>query len=278
MFTMEDSLHLEQEMITRRNNGETQAQATTSTGNSPTRATATSTTAFANSPASLREAQYARERQQQLAESMEAATVTFSPFLAAAPTAAGLGQGMLPVGGVLAGGGASATAASRLQLWNLLRWREEQEMLERRHAFAQHLDHHSLKNSSMAPITLNGHLAPMAAAAMRHDGTQQRVKVEFSESSTFSHRRNASSGGNETTTLPKAKGQGGTKKQSTKAVAKDPTVAGTRAKPKSKKKDEKWLATLDELKAYKTEHGDCIVPRGYAENPRLASWVSFSSF
>ena len=47
------------------------------------------------------------------------------------------------------------------------------------------------------------------------------------------------------------------------------------SKPRSKKKDEKWLATLEELKSYKAEHGDCIVPRGYIENPRLASWVRF---
>jgi hypothetical protein len=41
-----------------------------------------------------------------------------------------------------------------------------------------------------------------------------------------------------------------------------------------RKKDSKWLSTLEELKEYKNIHGDCIVPRGYAENPRLASWVA----
>jgi hypothetical protein len=45
-------------------------------------------------------------------------------------------------------------------------------------------------------------------------------------------------------------------------------------KRKSKKKDTKWLVTLGELKAYREAHGDCIVPRGYALNPRLASWVA----
>jgi hypothetical protein len=45
-------------------------------------------------------------------------------------------------------------------------------------------------------------------------------------------------------------------------------------KRKSKKKDTKWLVTLEELKKYKQVHGDCIVPRGYALNPRLASWVA----
>jgi hypothetical protein len=45
-------------------------------------------------------------------------------------------------------------------------------------------------------------------------------------------------------------------------------------KRKSKKKDTKWLVTLGELKKYRQAHGDCIVPRGYALNPRLASWVA----
>lgn len=40
------------------------------------------------------------------------------------------------------------------------------------------------------------------------------------------------------------------------------------------KKDTKWLQMLEELKEYKAKHGNCIVPRGYAPNPRLASWVA----
>jgi Helicase associated domain len=43
---------------------------------------------------------------------------------------------------------------------------------------------------------------------------------------------------------------------------------------KSKKKDSKWLTTLEELKIYKRESGNTIVPRGYSQNPRLASWVA----
>jgi hypothetical protein len=45
-------------------------------------------------------------------------------------------------------------------------------------------------------------------------------------------------------------------------------------KRKSKKKDTKWLVTLGELKKYRQANGDCIVPRGYALNTRLASWVA----
>jgi hypothetical protein len=40
------------------------------------------------------------------------------------------------------------------------------------------------------------------------------------------------------------------------------------------KKDDKWLGMLQELKEYKETHGNCIVPRGYSPNPRLASWVA----
>jgi hypothetical protein len=39
------------------------------------------------------------------------------------------------------------------------------------------------------------------------------------------------------------------------------------------KKDAKWLTMLQKLKDYKSEHGDCIVPRGYVDS-KLASWVA----
>jgi hypothetical protein len=34
-----------------------------------------------------------------------------------------------------------------------------------------------------------------------------------------------------------------------------------------------WEAQLAKLEAYKAEHGDCNVPKGWAEDPRLANWV-----
>lgn len=40
------------------------------------------------------------------------------------------------------------------------------------------------------------------------------------------------------------------------------------------KNDDKWIGMLQELKEYKATHGNCIVPRGYSPNPRLASWVA----
>lgn len=53
-----------------------------------------------------------------------------------------------------------------------------------------------------------------------------------------------------------------------------PANVPVRKEQKGKKKDTKWLATLEQLKDYKKVHGDCIVPRGYSHNPRLASWVA----
>jgi len=40
------------------------------------------------------------------------------------------------------------------------------------------------------------------------------------------------------------------------------------------KKDTKWKASLAQLVEFRKEFGDCIVPRGYAPNPSLASWVA----
>ena len=35
-----------------------------------------------------------------------------------------------------------------------------------------------------------------------------------------------------------------------------------------------WEAQLAQLAAYKAAHGDCNVPWGWAEDPRLGRWVS----
>jgi hypothetical protein len=35
----------------------------------------------------------------------------------------------------------------------------------------------------------------------------------------------------------------------------------------------KWEAQLARLVAYKAAHGDCSVPKGWAEDPRLGTWV-----
>jgi hypothetical protein len=38
--------------------------------------------------------------------------------------------------------------------------------------------------------------------------------------------------------------------------------------------DTGWEAQLAKLKKYRRKHGDCNVPRGWAEDPRLGTWVS----
>ena len=37
--------------------------------------------------------------------------------------------------------------------------------------------------------------------------------------------------------------------------------------------DDTWNARLDELKAYKEQHGDCLVPKKSRSNPQLGIWV-----
>lgn len=59
-----------------------------------------------------------------------------------------------------------------------------------------------------------------------------------------------------------------------KGPAKKTKAAKKEAKKDPNKKNGKWLASLAQLKEYKEEFGDCIVPRGYPPNPRLASWVA----
>jgi hypothetical protein len=44
---------------------------------------------------------------------------------------------------------------------------------------------------------------------------------------------------------------------------------GTKAHPK----EAEWEVQLARLAVYKAEHGDCNVPKGWAEDPRLGRWV-----
>jgi hypothetical protein len=38
--------------------------------------------------------------------------------------------------------------------------------------------------------------------------------------------------------------------------------------------DTGWEVQLAKLRKYRCKHGDCNVPRGWAEDPTLANWVS----
>jgi hypothetical protein len=37
---------------------------------------------------------------------------------------------------------------------------------------------------------------------------------------------------------------------------------------------DEWATQFEKLEAYKMHHGDCVVPRGWAEDPALHNWVS----
>jgi hypothetical protein len=39
--------------------------------------------------------------------------------------------------------------------------------------------------------------------------------------------------------------------------------------------DAGWEAQLAKLKVYKRRHGDCSVPKSWAEDPRLGNWVMY---
>merc|ERR1712176_182047 len=39
-------------------------------------------------------------------------------------------------------------------------------------------------------------------------------------------------------------------------------------------KSDKWEENYENLKKYKNEHGDCLVPKDYKDDPRLGNWVA----
>lgn len=58
-----------------------------------------------------------------------------------------------------------------------------------------------------------------------------------------------------------------------KATRDDLTGKVAESKKISENKQNVWLEFLGKLKLYKQVHGNCLVPRGYDVNPRLANWV-----
>jgi hypothetical protein len=51
------------------------------------------------------------------------------------------------------------------------------------------------------------------------------------------------------------------------------TTNGRLAKDNKSKRTPSWEERLQELKQYKLEHGDCLVPCRYSANPSLGRWV-----
>jgi hypothetical protein len=51
-------------------------------------------------------------------------------------------------------------------------------------------------------------------------------------------------------------------------------IQNRKAKPKpARNSEEPWEAQLARLAAYKRQHGDCNVPLGWAEDPKLGNWA-----
>ena len=42
----------------------------------------------------------------------------------------------------------------------------------------------------------------------------------------------------------------------------------------SKRDDEGWMRMFEQLMEYKEQHGDCLVPNKYEDNPKLGRWVA----
>lgn len=42
---------------------------------------------------------------------------------------------------------------------------------------------------------------------------------------------------------------------------------------RTRKQNEEWEQRLEQLQHYKAEHGDCLVPHGYKDDPSFAEWI-----
>jgi Fe2+ transport system protein FeoA len=47
---------------------------------------------------------------------------------------------------------------------------------------------------------------------------------------------------------------------------------------REKQRWERWETMLERLGEYKAQHGDCLVPREYEQNPKLGRWVAVQRF
>jgi len=120
-------------------------------------------------------------------------------------------------------------------------------------------------------LFLNDQLIKAQLAHQQQLAFQQTYGTTASSSSSSSRNRNRGMAG--------ADGDGGAggsaaarpakKARKSKKGGADGKVAAS-----VKAKDVKWMSMLELLKEYQSSHGDCIVPRGYAPNPKLASWVA----
>jgi hypothetical protein len=96
--------------------------------------------------------------------------------------------------------------------------------------------------------------------------------VRKSRGSRASHGGGAAAAG----TSAAGAGAAGNKRKSADGASSDGNVSGNAAEPNLKKhrrKDVQWNEMYQRLLKFRNETGHCIVPKGYAEDPKLACWV-----
>lgn len=172
----------------------------------------------------------------------------------------------------------SSSEISRLNLLRHLRFREERELLEHRLVFTRQMEEAHRHE-------IIGRNAIEAANNYLHQSSASEAAQAERTIAASSSKRNGKS--NTSLTIeelvptvscsPRSEASGSNEKVKAQVLKKD--LNGKKLPPsiktrKSKKKDSRWLETLEELKEYRLKNGHCVIPRGYSQNPRLANWVS----
>ena len=100
-------------------------------------------------------------------------------------------------------------------------------------------------------------------------------RIELSNSITQLHREPAAvRDGKHAELVVQSQRQGALLVEADEGISKATKKKASKDKASKPKQDTKWLVFYDELRQYREEYGDCIVPRGFTFDPRLASWVA----
>ncbi len=62
------------------------------------------------------------------------------------------------------------------------------------------------------------------------------------------------------------------KKDATRTAKRKATGKKEKPSPKQRKNDIQWPEMYERLQQYKVNYGDCLVPKGFKDDPKLASW------
>lgn len=229
---------------------------------------------------------------------------SFSGNFPMTPSSLGLGNFALPNYPSLSTTASSSLAISRQQLLQSLIAAEEREMYQRRLALEERLALQQQMNLSSPPPPqqsfmpsmlhpsqdfTNIQVDPEAHGARKRSFEETVYKPdEFSPEQLPEVAKAAPPAPVETPTEPPQVEESTPQvpETSVKSAPASSRKPAPKKKPKKSpkksdssvasepKKDTKWLNMLEELKGYKAKYGNCIVPRGYSPNPRLASWVA----